>query len=139
MNWAETPKPQFLYLHNGSNKRNCVIELEKCITYKMLSTILQHRKCPKILFISSHEPLLFQRPLPTVPSIFSPLSSNFIHLSQSSLKTASFRKPSLINFTPLLCKVLRVGKKSRSPVASPQSLQGGRCLVTVDSFAIKGS
>lgn len=76
--------------------------------------------------------LLLQGPLPTMPSIFSPLSSDFIHLSQSSLKSASFRKPSLINFTPLLCKVLRVGKKSRSPLAFPRSLQGGRCLVTVD-------
>lgn len=76
--------------------------------------------------------LLLQGALPTMPSTFCPLSNNFTHLSQSSLKSASFRKPPLINSTPLLGKLLRVGRKPRSPSASPWSLQGGRCLVTVD-------
>lgn len=47
MNWSEIPKPQFLYLQNGDNKRTCVLELERLeITYKVLSTIPRHRKCP---------------------------------------------------------------------------------------------
>lgn len=139
VNWTKGPTTQLLYLQHGDNNRACVTELfERLeITYKALSSVPRTQKVSSNINSQSPLilPLLLQGFSPKMPSPFSPLSPNFPYLSKPSLKSAPFKNPPLTtlappsHLSPPLDEFRRVAAKSRSPLASPWSLQGRRRLL----------
>lgn len=88
VNWAETPKPQSLYLHNGNKKETVSQNWKNLPLIKCLAQSWNIESALKYYLLAPMSPgLLLQGPLPTMPSTFCPLSNNFTHLSQSSLKS----------------------------------------------------